>query len=143
IARNSSFTYKGQAVDVKRVGRELGVRYVLEGSVRRDGGRIRITALLIDAESGMHLWANRFDGSLEDVFGLQDTVAARVAGAIEPAFQSTEIRRSSGRPTDDLSAYDLFLRAREYYDSHERSRVIQALELLEQAIARDQYYGDA
>src|SRR5207253_960004 len=99
IARNSSFTYKGQAVDVKRVGRELGVRYVLEGSVRRDGGRIRITALLIDAESGMHLWANRFDGSLEDVFGLQDTVAARVAGAIEPAFQSTKIRRSSGRPT--------------------------------------------
>src|ERR1051325_5171031 len=82
IARNSSFTYKGQTVDVKQVGRELGVRYALEGSVRKAGGRVRITAQLIDAMSGAHLWADRFDGSLEDVFNLQDHVARSVAGVI-------------------------------------------------------------
>src|SRR5262249_8374276 len=86
IARDSSFTYKGQAVDVKQVGRELGVRYVLEGSVRKAGGRVRITAQLIEAESGPHLWADRFDGLLEDVFDLQDQVARSVAGVIEPAL---------------------------------------------------------
>jgi adenylate cyclase len=106
IARNSSFTYKGQAIDVKRVGRELGVRYVLEGSVRKGGGRVRITAQLIDTTSGVHLWADRFDGSLEDVFDLQDRVATSVAGVIEPALQAAEMRRSAARPTTDLSAYD-------------------------------------
>src|SRR5205814_233932 len=111
IARNSSFTYKGQAVDVKRVGRELGVRYVLEGSVRKGGGRVRITAQLIEAETGAHLWADRFDGSLEDVFDLQDQVATSVAGVIEPALQAAEMRRSAGRPTADLGAYDFYLRA--------------------------------
>src|SRR6266436_5546060 len=95
IARNSSFTYKGQAVDVKQVGRELGVRYVLEGSVRKAAGRVRITAQLIDALSGSHLWADRFDGSLEDVFDLQDKVAVSVGGVIEPALQSAEMRRSA------------------------------------------------
>jgi TolB-like protein len=104
IARNSSFTYKGEAVDVKQVGRELGVRYVLEGSVRKAGGRVRITAQLIDALSGSHLWADRFDGSLEDVFELQDQVAVSVAGVIEPALQSAEMRRSAARPTTDLTA---------------------------------------
>src|SRR5205814_167762 len=102
IARNSSFTYKGQAVDVKRVGRELGVRYVLEGSVRRGGGRMRITAQLIEAETGVHLWADRFDGSLQDVFELQDEVASSVAGVIEPTLETTEIRRSERQPTRDL-----------------------------------------
>jgi adenylate cyclase len=92
IARNSSFTYKGQAIDVKRVGRELGVRYVLEGSVRKGGGRVRITAQLIDAETGAHLWADRFDGSLEDVFDLQDQIATSVAGVIEPTLQAAETR---------------------------------------------------
>ena len=111
IARNSSFTYKGQAVDVKQVGRELGVRYVLEGSVRKAGGRVRITAQLIDALTGTHLWADRFDGSLEDVFELQDKVAISVAGVIEPALQAAETARSAGRPTNDLTAYDLYLRA--------------------------------
>jgi adenylate cyclase len=111
IARNSSFTYKGQAVDVKRVGRELGVGYVLEGSVRKAGGRVRIAAQLIDAVTGAHLWADRFDGSLEDVFELQDKVASSVAGVIEPALQAAETTRSAGRPTDDLTAYDLYLRA--------------------------------
>ena len=95
IARNSSFTYKGQPVDVKQVGRELGVRYVLEGSVRKAGQRVRITGQLIDAITGTHLWADRFDGSLEDVFDLQDKVAISVAGVIEPTLQAAEIRRSS------------------------------------------------
>ncbi|HMD66295.1 MAG TPA: adenylate/guanylate cyclase domain-containing protein, partial [Stellaceae bacterium] len=107
IARNSSFTYKGQAIDVKQVGRELGVRYVLEGSVRKAGGRVRITAQLIDALSGTHLWADRFDGSLEDVFDLQDKVAISVAGVIETTVQTAEIKRSVDRPTGDLTAYDL------------------------------------
>ena len=100
IARNSSFTYKGQAVDVKQVGRELGVRYVLEGSVRKAGGRVRITAQLIDAVTGAHLWADRFDGSLEDVFDLQDKVAISVAGVIEPALQAAETARSAAAPTE-------------------------------------------
>src|SRR5262249_27650372 len=93
IARNSTFTYKGQAIDVKRVGRELGVRYVLEGSVRKAGQRVRITGQLRDAATGAHLWADRFDGSLEDVFELQDRVAFSVAGVIEPALQAAEMRR--------------------------------------------------
>jgi TolB-like protein/class 3 adenylate cyclase len=111
IARNSSFTYKGHAVDVKQVGRELGVRYVLEGSVRKGGNRVRITAQLIDAVTGTHLWADRFDGLIEDVFELQDKVASSVAGVIEPALQAAETARSAGRPTNDLTAYDLYLRA--------------------------------
>src|SRR5262249_20713769 len=90
IARNSSFTYKGQTIDVKQVGRELGVRYVLEGSVRKAGNRVRITGQLIDTTSGAHLWADRFDGSLEDVFDLQDKVASSVAGVIEPTLQAAE-----------------------------------------------------
>ena len=111
IARNSTFTYKGRAVDVKQVGRELGVRYVLEGSVRKGGNRVRITGQLIDAETGTHLWADRFDGLIEDVFELQDKIALSVAGVIEPALQAAEMRRSAARPTTDLSAYDFYLRA--------------------------------
>jgi TolB-like protein len=111
IARNSTFTYKGQPIDVKQVGVELGVRYVLEGSVRKAGNRVRITALLIDAASGTHLWADRFDGSLEDVFELQDKVAVSVAGVIEPALQAAETARAVARPTGDLTAYDFYLRA--------------------------------
>jgi adenylate cyclase len=111
IARNSTFTYKGQAVDVRRVGRELGVRYVLEGSVRKSGNRVRITGQLIDAISGAHLWADRFDGALEDIFELQDKVASSVAGVIEPTLQAAETGRSAYRPTRDLTAYDLYLRA--------------------------------
>jgi len=143
IARNSSFTYKGQAVDVKQVGRELGVRYVLEGSVRKGGGRVRITAQLIDAQSGTHLWADRFDGSLEDVFELQDKVAVSVAGVIEPALQAAEMRRSSGRPTTDLSAYDLYLRALAAFYPITKERLVEALGLLEDAISIDRHYGPA
>jgi adenylate cyclase len=142
VARNSSFTYKGQAVDVKQVGRELGVRYVLEGSVRKGGNRIRITGQLIDAVSGTHLWADRFDGVIEDVFELQDKVASSVAGVIEPALQAAETARSTGRPTADLTAYDLYLRAYAMYLSSSR-QMPEALRLLEQAIARDPRYGPA
>jgi adenylate cyclase len=142
IARNSSFTYKGQAVDVKQVGRELGVRYVLEGSVRKSGNRVRITAQLIDAVNGTHLWADRFDGSLKDVFDLQDEVASRVAGVIEPALQTAETARSAGRPTHDLTAYDLYLRAYAILRSSAR-QIPEALRLMEQAIARDPHYGPA
>jgi adenylate cyclase len=143
IARNSSFTYKGQAVDVKQVARELGVRYVLKGSVRKSGQRVRITGQLIDALSGAHLWADRFDGSLEDIFELQDKVAVSVAGVIEPTVQAAEIRRSSERPTNDLTAYDLYLRALAHWDSFERDRIIQVLDLLERAIGHDPHYGSA
>jgi adenylate cyclase len=142
LARNSSFTYKGQAVDVKQVGRELRVRYVLEGSVRKAGGRVRITGQLIDAETGTHLWADRFDGSLEDVFELQDKVASSVAGIIEPALQAAETARSAGRSTSDLTAYDLYLRAYAMFLSSAR-QIPDALRLMEQAIERDPRYGPA
>ena len=142
IARNSSFTYKGQAIDVKQIGRELGVRYVLEGSVRKAGNRVRITGQLIDAASGTHLWADRFDGSLEDVFELQDKVALSVAGVIEPALQAAEAARSAGRPTTDLAAYDLYLRGYAMLLSSSR-QTPEALRLMEQAIARDPHYGPA
>jgi adenylate cyclase len=143
IARNSSFTYKGQAVDVKKVGRELGVGYVLEGSVRKAGGRVRITAQLIDALTGTHLWADRFGGSLEDVFELQDRVAVSVAGVIEPALQAAEMRRSAARPTTDLGAYDLYLRALAVYFPNTKDRILGALGLFQGAIAIDQHYGPA
>jgi TolB-like protein/class 3 adenylate cyclase len=143
IACNSSFTYKGQAVDVKQVGRELGVRYVLEGSVRKGGNRVRITAQLIDALSGVHLWADRFDGSLEDIFELQDMAASSVAGVIEPTLQAAEIGRSAARPTNDLTAYDLYLRALQHWSTYEKERVVQALDQLGQAIERDPHYGPA
>ena len=142
IARNSSFTYKGQAIDVKQVGRELGVRYVLEGSVRKAGTQVRITGQLIDALTGTHLWADRFDGSLQDVFELQDKVAISVAGVIEPALQSAETARSAGRPTNDPTAYDLYLRAYAMVWSSAR-QTPEALCLMEQAIARDPRYGPA
>jgi adenylate cyclase len=142
IARNSSFTYKGHAVDVKRVGRDLGVRYVLEGSVRKAAGRVRITAQLIDAITGAHLWADRFDGLLEDIFELQDKVAIGVAGVIEPALQAAETTRSTHRRTVDLTAYDLYLRAYAMILSSARL-VPEALRLLEQAISRDPCYGPA
>jgi adenylate cyclase len=142
IARNSSFTFKGEAIDVKRVRRELGVRYVLEGSVRKGGNRVRITAQLIDAQTGTHLWADRFEGSLEDIFALQDRVAISIAGVIEPTLQAAEAARSANRPTSDLTAYDLYLRAYPTLWSSAR-QIPQALRLLEQAIARDPHYGPA
>src|SRR5437764_5171379 len=110
IARNSSFTYKGRAVDVKQIGRELGVRYVLEGSVRKAANRVRITGQLIDATTGGHLWADRFEGSLDDIFELQDQVAERVVGAIMPKLERAEIERAKRKPTESLDAHDYYLR---------------------------------
>jgi hypothetical protein len=110
IARNSSFTYKGRAVDVKQVGRELGVRYVLEGSVRKAGRRLRIAGQFVDAATGRHLWADRFDGELADVFDLQDRLTASVVGSIAPRPEEAEIERAKSKPTERLDAYDHFLR---------------------------------
>jgi TolB-like protein len=141
IARNSTFTYKGHSVDVKQVARELGVRYVLEGSVRKAGMQVRITGQLIDAVTGSHLWADRFDGSLGDVFELQDRVAVSVAGVIEPALQAAELRRSAARPTTDLTASDFYLRALAVVFPITKERVFEALGLLEQAIAIDRRYA--
>jgi len=143
IARNSSFTYKGRAVDIKQVGRELGVRYVLEGSVRKAGNRVRITGQLIDAASGAHLWAEHFDGALDDIFDLQDKVAVEVCGIIGAALEAAEQRRSLRKPTDDLTAYDLYLRALAEAQSWERERILRALDLLRQALDRDPHYAPA
>jgi TolB-like protein/Tfp pilus assembly protein PilF len=141
IARNSSFTYKGRAVDIKQVGRELGVLYVLEGSVRKAGNRIRISAQLLDATTGAHLWADRFDAQLADVFELQENVASSVAGVIEPRLEAAEYHRSTQRATNDLTAYDLYLRARAHTFSWEREGIMRALDLLGQALTRDPDYG--
>jgi adenylate cyclase len=111
IARNSSFTYKGKSIDVKQVGRELGVRYVLEGSVRKVGDRVRMTCQLVETETGSHVWANRYDGRLDDIFNLQDEITAQVVTAIEPSVHAAEINRLSKKKTEDLTAYDLYLRA--------------------------------
>ena len=143
IARNSSFTYKGKAVDIKQVGRELGVRYVLEGSVRKAGNRLRITGQLIDAASGSHIWADKFDGAMEDVFDLQDQIAISVAGAIEPALLEQEIKRSRARATNDLTAYDLALRARACTPLWNHESALEGLALARQAIALDPNFGTA
>jgi TolB-like protein/class 3 adenylate cyclase len=143
IARNSAFTYKGRAVDIKQVGRELGVRYVLEGSVRKAGSVLRITGQLIDASTGSHLWAEKFDGPIEDVFELQDRIASSVAGIIDPLLLQTEIERASNRPTADLTSYDLYLRALPLFRAWAREPIAQAIVLLEQAIERDPRYGPA
>jgi TolB-like protein len=137
IARNSSFTYKGRPVDVKQVGRELGVRYVLEGSVRKAGNRIRIAGQLIDAETGAHLWADRFDGALEDMFDLQDHVTSSVVGAIAPKLQHEEIRRARRKPTENLDAYDYYLRGLAKVRPWTKDANREALQLFCKAIERD------
>jgi adenylate cyclase len=143
IARNSSFMYRGQAVDVKQVSRELGVRYVLEGSVRKSGTRVRITTQLIDATNGAHLWADHFDGSLEDVLDLQDQVAIRVAAVIEPELEAAEVRRALDRPRNDPTAYDLYLRALRAKRSWEKKGYMEALDQLSHATRLDATYGPA
>ncbi|HKN09516.1 MAG TPA: tetratricopeptide repeat protein [Pseudomonadota bacterium] len=143
IARNSSFTYKGKAVDVKRVARELGVRYVLEGSVRKAGNRVRITAQLIDTGTGTHIWADRFDGALDDIFELQDEVASGVAGTIEPKLRQSEFERVSRKPTENLDAYDLYLRALVLRDKPTAESVPEAIALLRRALAIDPNYAPA
>ena len=110
IARNSSFTYKGKSVDVKQVGGELGVRYVLEGSVRRSGNKLRITAQMIDAHSNAHIWSDRYDGDLADVFDLQDRITESIIGALQPTIRSAEIERARRKRPESLDAYDLVMR---------------------------------
>jgi adenylate cyclase len=138
IARNSSFTYKGRAVEVKRVGRELGVRYVLEGSVRKTANRVRITGQLIDATTGAHLWADRFDGGLGDIFDLQDQVTERVVGALAPAVETAEIERARYKPTESLDAYAIYLRGlAKFYQYGNRLATTEALRLFNSAIELD------
>ena len=134
ISRNSAFTYKGRAVDVRQVSRELGVRYVLEGSVRKAGSRVRITGQLIDATTGAHLWANRFDGSLEDVFELQDQVTASVAGAIEPALAEAEQQRVLRKPPNSLDAWEAYQRGLWHFNKYAPEENQIALGFFRQAI---------
>jgi adenylate cyclase len=143
IARNSSFTYKGKAVDIKQVGRELGVRYVLEGSVRKAGNKVRITGQLIDTSSGAHLWADRFDGSLEDIFDLQDEVTTSVIGAISPKLEQAEIERAKRKPTEKLAAYDYFLRGMANIYQGTRQANVEALQNFQQAISIDENFATA
>ncbi|MFL5270040.1 MAG: adenylate/guanylate cyclase domain-containing protein [Stellaceae bacterium] len=141
IARNSSFTYKGRAVDVKKVGRELGVRYVLEGSVRKAGGRVRITGQLIQSETAQHIWADRFDGEVADVFDLQDQITTSVVAAIEPSLRQAEIDRARRKPTERLDAYDCYLRALPHFYALTREGVDEAIVLLNRAIAIDPHFA--
>jgi adenylate cyclase len=137
IARNSSFTYKGKPIDIKQVGRELGVRYVLEGSVRRAGIKVRITGQLIDASSGTHLWADHFDGILEDIFDLQDRVTGKVVAAIAPKVQQAELERSTRKPTESLEAYDYYLRGLALHPKPTKEGIEEALRLFSKAIELD------
>jgi TolB-like protein len=143
IARNSAFTYKGKAVDVKQVARELGVRYVLGGSVRKGGNRVRITGQLIDTTTRAHIWADHFDGMLDDIFELQDQVASSVAGAIEPKLRRAEAERAGRKPTDSLDAYDLYLRALAQNYKRTREGMAEAVRLAQLALERDPDYGPA
>jgi TolB-like protein/class 3 adenylate cyclase len=143
IARNSSFTYKGKAVDIKQVGRELGVRYVLEGSVRKAGAKVRITGQLIDAGTGAHLWADRFDGALDDIFELQDKVTSSVVAAIAPRLEQAEIGRSESKPTENLDAVDLYYRAVHSHRRLTRQGNVDALRLARQAISLDPNFAAA
>jgi TolB-like protein len=143
IARNSSFTYKGQAVDAQGVGQELGVRYVLEGSVRKCGNKVRITGQLIDATSGTHIWAERFEGLLDDIFELQDQITESVVGAIAPQLERAEIERAKRKPTESLDAYDYYLRGMAKLHSGSREAIEQALPMFYQAIELDGEFASA
>ena len=143
IARNSSFTYKGRAVDVKQVGRELGVRYVLEGSVRKAAHKVRITGQLIDATTGAHLWAERFESALDDIFELQDQVTEAVVGAIAPQLERAEIERAKRKPTESLDAYDYYLRGMAHLRLGSRESIDAALAQFNHALMRDPNFASA
>ncbi len=140
IARNSSFAFKGQSVDV---GRKLGVKHVLEGSVRRAGNQIRINAQLIDAKTGGHLWAERYDGAFENIFALQDEITAKIVTALEVTLTSSDLARVERKPTTSIEAYDLYLRARERYNRYSPEAFRKALVFLRQAIELDPKFADA
>ena len=141
IARNSSFAFKGKAVDVKEVGRRLGVRYVLEGSVRKASGKVRITGQLIDAVTGAHIWADRFERDLTDVFALQDEVTVAVVSAVQPKLLQTEIALATRRRPDNLTAYDLFLRAMQQFYLTTREGLAEAIRLADRALGLDPRFG--
>ncbi len=143
IARNSSFTYKGRAVDVKQVGRELGARYVLEGSVRKAANRVRISGQLIDSITGAHLWADRFEGALEGIFELQDQVTESVVGAIAPYLEKAEIERARRKPTESLDAYDYYLRGMASIYQWTREANDEGLRLFNRAIELDPEFASA
>src|SRR6516165_2908960 len=143
IARNSTFVYKGKAVDIKQVGRDLGARYVLEGSLRKAGNRVRITAQLIEAASGRHVWAERYDRALDDIFAVQDEITLSVVGYIEPSLRQAEIERSKRKRPDSLDAYDLYLRALPHAFLLMPGEADKALALLNQALALDREYPAA
>lgn len=141
IARNSAFSYKGRALDVRQVGRELGVRYVVEGSVRRVGDKVRITAQLVETESGNHIWSDKVNGTVEDLFDLQDNMAALVASAIQPSIRQAEIERALSKRPDTLAAYDLVMRAMPQLWAHQPAANREAIVLLQQALALEPNYG--
>lgn len=143
IARTSTFTYKGKPVDIRQVGRELGVRFVLEGSVRKSDARIRITCQLIEAATGQHIWANRFDGAVADIFDLQDQVTEGVVSAIEPTIRLAEINRNRARPTEEVGAYDLYLRALPELTSFTATGLVNAGDILQRAVQIDPNYAEA
>ena len=137
ISRNSSFTYKGKTIDIKRISRELGVRYVLEGSVRKTGKRIRVTGQLIDAAMDAHIWADKFDSDLQDIFDLQDRLTSSVIGAISPQLERAEMERARRKPTESLQAYDYYLRSKFSIYQWTREGSDEALRLTKLAIALD------
>jgi TolB-like protein/DNA-binding SARP family transcriptional activator len=141
IARNSSFVYKGKSVDVRQIGRELGVRYVLEGSVRKSGNRVRITGQLVDTTKGTHIWADRIDGALEDIFDLQDQMSAVIVGAIAPKLEHAEIERARRKPTESLDAYDYYLRGMASFHGGSGKGFAEALDLFKKAIELDQGFA--
>lgn len=143
IARNSSFTYKGRALDVKQIGRELGVRYLLEGSVQKLDNRVRITAQLIDTATGSHVWAERFDSTINNIFELQDDVTARVVGATAPKLEWAEIERAKRKPTENLDAYDYYLRGMARSYERNREATTDALYLFAKAFDLDQDFASA
>jgi adenylate cyclase len=142
IARNSSFTYKGKAVKVQEISRDLGVRYVLEGSVHKAGNRVRITALLVDALRDAHLWAENYDRELQDLFAVQDEITQQVATALEVKVMEAEVARVRRTPTHNLTAYDYFLRGDKYYDLFTKEAHAQARQMFEQAVALDPQYAE-
>jgi TolB-like protein len=143
IGRNSSFSYKGHALDASQIGREMGVRYLLEGSIRKSGDRVRIVARLVDVETGRHLWADRFDGALKDIFELQDRITQSVIGSITPTLQHAEIERAQRKPTENLSAYDFYLRGLARFHRSTKESINDALQLFRRATELDPNFAAA
>lgn len=143
VARNSTFAYKGQSVDIRKIAKELGVRYVLEGSVRRAANRVRITGQLIEGTSGNHIWAEKFEGSFEDIFDLQDRLTESIVGALEPTLRRAEIERARSKRPDMLDAYDFYLRALPHGFDNTLAEIAEAIRLLTEALRLDPNYAVA